>query len=281
MKMTKYLVGMASLMMLLISCTTIEISEKDAFDVKRTVYPEDFEDTPYTLTHRKIRSDSLALDAWWLSSPDARGTVLYFGGNGFVKEIGYHIIFSILGQDMNLLVFNYRGYGRNPGKPSIAGLKADGIAAYHHVRDSLNITPEELIIHGHSVGTFVATYVAARKDLAGLVLQSPITNAEDMTDALVPNILKPLVNFEIAQVLQQENNLEEIQAVSEPLLVTCGTDDNITPKAMAKSLHDHAPMEEKKLKLIKGGSHNNLDENPTYQKHIRRFYHQNTQPSNQ
>lgn len=257
---------------LVFGCTTIEIAEEDAFDVKRTVYPEDFRDTPYQLEKVSFPSGEHRLRAWWITQPDAAGTVLYYGGNGFVKETGYHIVFSILEQGMNLMVFNYRGYGRNPGKPTVKGLKTDGMAAYHFLRDSLQVSADKLVLHGHSLGTFVATYVHVNEEASGLVLQSPLTNARDMTDALVPTLLEPLINFEIDEALLKEDNLREIRKVQGPLLLTCGTEDRITPPVMAEKLYEAAGSPQKTLQLIEDGGHNNLDSMKSYQKAISSLY---------
>lgn len=264
---------LAGMIFLLNACTTIEIAERDAFDVKRTILAKDFKDTEYTLNELHIPSDSLLLETWWITQPDAKGTVLYYGGNGFVREVSYNIIHSILGQNMNLMVFNYRGYGRNKGKPSISGLKQDGLAAYQYMRDSLRVDPSELVIHGHSLGTFVATYVKARREAAGLVLQSPLTNADDMTKALVPWFLRPLVKFDIDERLLAEDNISEIKKIEQPLLFICGTKDHITPPTMAETLYKEANAPDKRLEMIKGGGHNDLDERNDYQRNIRKFYH--------
>lgn len=275
--MKRLIFALAGFFFLLTSCTTIELSESDAFDVKRTIYPQDFANSPYQLTRHTLQSGAYPLESWWITQPNARGTVLYFGGNGFVMAMGHNIIHSILQQQMNLLVFNYRGYGRNKGEPSVAGLKTDGNAAYQFLTDSLGVPPGKIIVHGHSLGSFVATHIATNHPVAGLVLQSPLTNAQDMTEALVPSLLRPLIRFDIAPELQAEDNLAAITKVHTPLLVTCGTDDKITPQVMAEKLYETATTKNKQLKLIEGGGHNNLNTMPAYQQALRKFYRKATQ----
>ena len=113
-------------MLILGSCTNLEIGEEEAFDVRRTISPRYFDipagdDGPELEEVHFTTSDGLELEGWWISQKGAENTVLYVGGNGFVIASSFHIITSIIEQRVNLFVFNYRGYGTNPGSPSVEG----------------------------------------------------------------------------------------------------------------------------------------------------------------
>ncbi len=267
------LTSFLSLFLLTGSCTTINLSENEAFDIKRTIRPEKFENTPYKLEEISfVSGDSLRLNGWFIKNPDAIGTVLYFGGNGFVMVTSYHIIFSIIEQNVNLLVFDYRGYGENPGTPSVAGLKTDGLAACDYLLHERKIPPKELVLHGHSMGTFMATFVAGERSAAGLVLESPITDPKDWTGRLVPWLLKPLVNFDIDSVLLENNNMERIADLELPILMFAGTEDPVTPPGMAEELFKAARTGNKKLIIIEGGGHNDLPQKREYKRELEGFY---------
>ncbi len=269
--MKKKLIALA-LFLILTGCTTIPLTEKDAFDIKRTISPDFFKNNHYNLQEVFFNSDSLTLKGWHISQPQARGTVLYYGGNGFTMVTSYHIITSIIEQGVNLMVFDYRGYGENPGKPSLNGLKSDGLAAYDFLLNKAGLSANQIILHGHSLGTFIATYVATQRNSNGLVLECPITDAQDWTDRLVPWLLKPFVSFEIDSVLLVNSNLQNIQKIDVPLLVLAGEEDNITPPSMAEDLHKMAKIGEKTLITIKQGGHNNLPQKEQYKESIRSFY---------
>ena len=98
--------------------------------------------------------------------PSVYGTVLYCGPNAGMYEafsmvpessswLGYYT--TTLGMDV--VLFNYRGYGMSTGVPSPSRLKSDGVAVYDYVRQVMGAT--KLIIHGESVGGMVATHIAA------------------------------------------------------------------------------------------------------------------------
>lgn len=271
--MSKKLLAVVLLSLLISSCATIKLTEKDAFDVKRTISPDYFKNTVFTLDEVQITTaDSLHLNGWFIKNPAATGTVLYFGGNGFVMATSFHIINAIIDQNVNLLVFDYRGYGQNDGVPSVAGLKSDGLAAYDFLVRDKQIMPEKLIIHGHSLGTFIASFVASERAAAGLVLECPVTDAKDWTGRLVPWFLKPLVRFEIEPALLENSNVKRLSAVEIPLLILAGGNDQITPSGMAEKLLQVAKSGDKQLKIIPNGGHNDLPHREEYGLALAGFY---------
>ena len=268
------LVLVAGLAIFLASCTTIEIREDDLFDVKRTIDVQTFSNTPYEIEELRILTpDSIALEAWYITNPGAVSTILYFGGNGFVLETSYHIIMSILEQDVNLLVFNYRGYGKNNGRPSIRGFKKDGLAAYDFLTETLNIASEQIILHGHSLGSFIATSTSNQRRNKALVLQNPVTDMKDWTETAIPWLLRSFLNFEVDSTLQENSNLKQITRVEGPLFIVAGRDDKITPPELAQKLYDAAEnTSTKELMIVDKGGHNNLPEITSYNKALGKFY---------
>lgn len=255
------------------ACTTIQLRESEAFDVKRSIRPDDFKDTLYTLEEIEFQSgDTLVLNGWFIKNSDSRGTVLYFGGNGFVMVTARHIIESIIQQGVDLMLFDYRGYGRNPGTPTVAGLKQDGLSAYDFLIQRKGIDAGDLVLHGHSMGSFIATFVADERKTTGVILESPITDARDWTGRLVPALLKPFIRFDIDPALAQNSNIERLSAMNIPLLLVVGDNDQVTPASMAKKLYKAAASEDKKLVVIENGGHNDLPQRKEYKDALRRFY---------
>ena len=262
-----------SISLLMLSCTTIRLTEKDAFDVKRTISPDFFMNSNFELEKVAIpSSDNLNLTGWFIRSNSAIGTVLYYGGNGFVMVISHDIINSIIDQNVNLLVFDYRGYGENPGAPTVAGLEEDGLAAYDFLIQQKQIDPQKLILHGHSLGSFIASYVASEREAAGLVLECPITDAKDWTGMLVPWFLKPFVKFEIEPALLENSNVKRLATIEKPLLIFAGGNDQITPPKMAESLFNVATSKDRELLIIENGGHNDLPQRDEYKSALNKFY---------
>ncbi len=253
------------------SCTTIDVTEKDAFDVKKTINSDFFEDHSYNMEKTTFASGDRELEAWHITHPDNEKTILYMGGNGFLMQISKHIIPNLIKNKVNLFVFNYSGYGNNSGEPSIAGIKQDGDAAYRFLREEKGLAPKNIILHGHSLGSMVATYVASKYEASGLVMESPVTDARDMADRLVPWFLSIFVKFDIGDALKQESNIDRIEQVDIPVLFVAGKEDKITPPEMAEVLYEKA-SQEKYLKIIEDGGHNDLPEKEKYRQALADFY---------
>ena len=269
----KQIIFIATFFILFQSCTTIDIAEKDAFDVKQTINRDFFDGHPYDFQmHTIATTDGKSLEAWHFTRDRNTKTVLYLGGNGFLMQMARHIIPPLLENNVNLLAFNYRGYGNSSGEPSIRGIKQDGMAVYGYLIDELGEKPSDIIIHGHSLGTMVATWLAVEKPAAGLVLESPVTDAPDMVDKLVPWFLSLFVKFDIAAELKTDSNLERIEKVNVPLFLVVGEKDKITPPSLAEVLYEKAQIQNKQLKVIENGDHNDLPGREVFKEAMTSFF---------
>lgn len=255
------------------SCKTINIKEQDAFDAKKTVTADLLKSTGIAVDEITFQPDDTTLiHAWYLTREDARGTVLYLGGNGFLLAIAGDILGSIYEQGMNVFAFDYRGYGQSSGRPSVDGLKHDAQAAYQYITTQKQIHPDQLIIHGHSMGSMLALWLANQNPAAGVVLESPVTDVKDLTDRLVPFFLKPFISFKLDEELLQVSNREEIKKLEKPVLIITGEDDQVTPKEMAEDLYKKAVVSRKNLYIIEDGGHNDLPLKNVYKEQLAIFY---------
>ncbi len=262
-----------ALILFLASCTNIDIKEEDAFDVKRTIDPRYFESGDYSLEEIRFpAADGLELEGWFISREGNERTVLFIGGNGFVIAASYYIITSIIEQGVDLMVFNFRGYGTNPGSPTVQGVKADVEGAYTYLTEQRGVAPADLILHGHSLGSILAAHAANRHPAAAVVLESPLTDAKDLTSRLVPWILKPFVRFTVDPALLGVSNFQEVPKITVPVLFVTGGADNVTPQEMAEELYEAAKTDDKRLHILEGGGHNDLPEREDYRELLREFY---------
>ncbi len=247
------------------ACSSIQIGEDDVFQAKPTVTPETFSVEGMALEEVFFEAeDGTRLNAWHLTQPGAEGTVLFFGGNGFflVHSEGYLEAFARL--PVNVFMMDYRGYGRSEGTPGIEKLKSDALAALDFVEERFGAEAGRTIAHGHSLGTYLALHVAERRGVAGVVLENPITTADDWAGHLVPWYLRLFVRLDPAESLSGESNLRQVEAVEEPLLIFGGAEDVIADPEMARALYEAAAPERKRLVMIEGGGHNRLFEHAAY-----------------
>lgn len=215
----------------------------------------------YTLEPQEITArDGAVLRGVWLRQPGATRTVLFFGGNGFVVENGAPAakLFAALGVD--LMMIDHRGYGTSDaggGTSKVETLMTDGEDVFDSVAAR---TGQPIVLHGHSLGSFVAGHVAAVRDAGGVVLQSSATNADDFVRARVPGIARPFVKVEIAPGLKAQGNLAVMARIAEPVLLIVGADDTTTAPAMSRRLYDASPLPpgRKTLTVVEGRGHNDV-----------------------
>jgi len=250
----------------LVACASITIEEETVFQPKPSVTPETFDLDGVRLAVRSIPvADSVNVDAWHLTQPDAGVTTLFFGGNGFylVQSRGY--LRALTRPAANALLWDYRGYGRSEGTPTAAAIRHDAVAVYDSLVASPEVDPSQVVVWGHSMGSFPALHVATERQVGGAVLENPITTAEDMAGHLFPWYIRLFLGVEVAPALKQDDNLKRVRRLDVPLLVVGGRDDPVTDPEMARRLHAAAGSEERKLVLVEGGKHNGLYEDAEVQ----------------
>jgi pimeloyl-ACP methyl ester carboxylesterase len=148
----------------------------------------------------------------------------------------------------DVLLFDYRGYGRSPGRPTEEGTYEDARAAREALVD--RVGDGRLLYVGESLGGAVALRLAHETPPAGLVLQSTFTSVREMAALhyrVVPGALVPDAYPSISLV-------SELRA---PLLVMHGERDDIVPASHGRALFDAAP-EPKRLHLFPDAGHNDL-----------------------
>lgn len=218
-------------------------------------------------------ADSKKLHGWFVKSPQqpATATLLYCHGNGGnLTYVGWYAdALALTGFDV--LVFDYRGYGRSEGALTDEyGLYADAEAAYEYLRHERGVAPERLALYGLSLGTTAAIDLAARKPCAALVVESGLSSASELASTALPWLPSWLHWL-------GKNRFESAQKIAKarcPVLITHGTRDEIIPVEHGRKLFAAAP-EPKQLEIIEGGDHNLIgNQGKAYFDKVTRFLHQ-------
>ena len=201
--------------------------------------------------------DGERLQGWWIrAAPEpALGHVLFCHGNG--GNIGDRVLHAKLLVDagLDVLLFDYRGYGRSTGRPGEEGTYSDARAA----RAALlrrEIDPERTLYLGESLGGAVALKLALESPPAGLILQSAFTGVRQVAREHYGFIPAPLVP-------DAYPSLERVRGLRTPLLVLHGERDEIVPVSHARALFE-AAAEPRRLHLFPGVGHNDLVEGRGY-----------------
>lgn len=174
--------------------------------------------------------------------------LLWFYGNSETIGAIWPILQEFRPPDVALLLVDYPGYGASEGRASEAGLYEAAEAAYATLAAHPDVDSARIFVYGRSLGTAVASWLAARRSVAGLVLESPFTNAREMSRqnyGLFPRFILRL----------KLDNLVNVARVRAPVLVFHGTADRLVPIGMGRRVAAAAqpPAE---LVALEGATHN-------------------------
>ena len=189
--------------------------------------------------------------------PGATRVLLYFGGNIFhLDQHGQELLPLLASCGTDVVVFDYRGYGRSSGVPNVATLQADALRVFDHVSAQY---PGAVIVHGQSLGSFMAAHVAQQRPaVRALVLESTSSTVQDWTDANVPWYVKLVSKVEIDPALRGIDNVAAVSAYRGASLVLGGSEDNITPVPLARKVFEAIPGQSKQWFVAQGAGHNGV-----------------------
>ncbi|KAK4789202.1 hypothetical protein SAY86_020521 [Trapa natans] len=193
--------------------------------------------------------------------PKASATILYSHGNA--ADLGQMIeLFIELSNRLrvNIMAYDYSGYGQSTGKPTECNTYADIDAVYKCLKDDYGVKDEQLILYGQSVGSGPTVHLASRlENLRGVVLHSPILSG---LRVLYP--VKKTYWFDIFK------NIDKIGGVTCPVLVIHGTADEVVHCSHGKQLWELCKQKYEPV-WINGGGHCNLELYAEYIKQLKKF----------
>ena len=195
-------------------------------------------------------ADGLTLGAWFVPGPTADApAVLVAGGNGGHRGLRAPLARALSRAGMAVLLFDYRGYGGNPGSPSEQGLARDVRAARSWLLEEAGVPEDRLLYFGESLGCAVVTELAHEHPPAGLVLRSPFVDL-----AAVGREHYPFLPVR-ALLRDRYPVAEQLADVTVPTTVVLGTADSIVPPAQSRQVADAAAGLHRTVE-VPGADHN-------------------------
>ena len=211
----------------------------------------------------EIPSGTHVLEGFWSengASTSAR-VVIYFGGNA--EDVLYTASTAFELAIKRMLVVNYRGYGGTPGTPSQTALYEDALAIYDYVVAG-GTNPKNIVVMGRSLGSGLATMLAAEREVHGAILITPY-------DSLVEVAAHHYPIFPVRLLMKHPfDSAAYARRATVPALMLAAEDDTIIPPAHAQRLHDlwAGPRQ---LHILRGVGHNDIERHPEYYPLINAF----------
>jgi pimeloyl-ACP methyl ester carboxylesterase len=195
-----------------------------------------------------IASGLANLHAWYIPCRQARGTVLICHGNAgnICGRLDPALMYHQLG--LNVLLFDYRGYGRSTGSPDEQGLYEDVSAVWQYLVSERNESSGRIIVVGRSLGGGPASWIASHYKPAGVVLESTFSSAVDVAKGLYPYLPVGLIQT------QRFNNESRINKIEAPVLFVHGQDDEVIPYKYGVKLYE--ARDGNKFRVDIEGGHN-------------------------
>lgn len=174
------------------------------------------------------------IHGWWIPAEESRGTILFCHGNGGNISHRLESIRIFHQMELDVFIFDYRGYGKSTGSPSEKGTYQDAAAAYNYLQKIRMIKPEKIIIFGRSLGGAIAIDLAAKKEAAALICESSFTSAADMGKIIFPFLPVRLFIFD------KYDSISKVGIISTPKLFIHSREDNVVPFRQGEMLYQRA-----------------------------------------
>ncbi|MCF6295790.1 MAG: lysophospholipase [Flavobacteriaceae bacterium] len=230
-----------------------------------TTLPQDYAyNFSYPFEELFLKSDDGAvINAIHFKTEKPKGVILYFHGNaGDLSRWGIITEFFVE-KNYDVLVMDYRTYGKSSGTLSEQALYNDAQLCYDYLLK--HYQESEITIYGRSIGTGMATHLASGNQPNRLILEAPFYSLADVAKHRFPVFpVKRLLKYNFP-------SYQYIQDVKCPIIIFHGTEDNVIPYTSGENLYNSIVQKEKLFFTIENGGHNNLMEFDSYRKQIQKI----------
>ncbi|HEX5963938.1 MAG TPA: alpha/beta hydrolase [Gemmatimonadales bacterium] len=194
--------------------------------------------------------DKVTLVGWVMPArADSSGfwLLICHGNAGNLSEFDRPLHYAGLRQlGLNLLAFDYRGYGESGGVATEQGLYRDADAAYRYLRQHYGVPADRIVAFGHSLGSAVAIDLVSRSAVAGLIIEGAFTSAVNRGQELYPYIPVRWI------ARSRFSSIDKMPSIMTPKLFLHAKADEVIPLGHGRRLFD-AAEEPKTFVELEGG----------------------------
>jgi uncharacterized protein len=205
----------------------------------------------------EVPGEGAVLEGWWTTNTAApnAAVIVYFGGNA--EDVLYFASTAPRLPVRHVLVANYRGFGQNPGRLSEALAYRDALALYDYAVEQPDVKASDVFVMGRSLGSGIATYVAAHRSVAGSILVTPY-------DSMVAVAGRHYPIFPVSWLLKHRFASDQrAPTIRSPALMLVAELDEVIPPAHAQRLYElwAGP---KSIHVLPRVGHNDIENHPQY-----------------
>ncbi len=189
-----------------------------------------------------------------------KNAILYFGGNGESMAQSADYIAQQFPK-ITCYLMDYRGYGSSTGKPSQKAIFSDALALYDRVKKK----HERISVGGRSLGTGVAVYVAAQRDVSKLALITPYDSIADVAQGRYPM-------YPVSLLLKDTyDSLSFVSQIKSKTFIILAQNDKVVPRRYSQKLIDAFKKEQLKVDMIQNRGHIDISDDARYYKIMQDF----------
>jgi len=206
--------------------------------------------------------EGISLNCLWVREQPSKGVILYLHGNRGSNRRCLRQARGMMGNGYDLFMPDYRGYGKSQGRiSSEAQLLADAQAVYDFLKQ--HYAEHQIVLVGYSLGSGMASYLAAHNHPRQLVLLAPYLSLTDMKDRMLPFVPDFLVKYPLS-------NQRFLQQARCPAILFHGEEDEVIPFEASVKLQAQNPQRVQLVPVQRTG-HRGLIFSPTFTDHFRRL----------
>lgn len=236
----------------LLSCALLFIFQRDFL-----YFPTPKYDHPYQ--SEVFHHDNESIEVIMLNKGQEKA-IIYFGGNG---EAVVHSASDHLNDFPNHTIYlvNYRGYGGSSGRPDEDVIYSDAL----HIYDKVASRHQGISVMGRSLGSGVATYIGANREIDKMALITPYDSIESIAKTHYP--LFPISLL----LIDRYDSIGRVKSIQAQTLIIVADNDTVIPLRHSQKLIDAFPPSQIKVVTIRGSGHNNLSNSEAYHSLLKAF----------